>query len=76
MMIEITSPCEGVNTRPPRNIPESDCGIKTCGGQDEVHVRIVGAWACGTPFDGVNLFLMSLQIVDTRLSVHCPNLRL
>ena len=42
-------PGESVDTRPSLHVPQPHCGVKAGGGQDEVHVGVVGARTSGTP---------------------------
>ena len=79
-----------MNTGSSLNIPESDCWIKTGRSKNliieiinivsstnvsyQVHVGIVCPGTSGTPLDGVDLLLMSLQVVNTVVSVHGPHL--
>ena len=62
-----------MDTIAPFNIPQSDGGVEAGRGQDEVHVWIVCARSSGTPLDGVDLLLVSLQVMNTCLSVHGPH---
>ena len=43
-------------------------------GKHDVGVGVARAGACGAPLDSVDLFTMSLEIVDTGLLLHTPNL--
>ena len=83
-------PCQSMNTGSSLYIPESDCWIKTGRSKNliieiintvsstnvsyQVHVGIVCPGTSGTPLDGVDLLLMSLQVVNTVVSVHGPHL--
>ena len=42
-------PGEGVNAGASLHVPQSHCRVKAGGGEDEVHVGVVGAGTCGTP---------------------------
>lgn len=44
-------------------------------GQHEVGARVVGAWACWAPLDGVDFFTVGLEVMDTRVLLHTPDLR-
>lgn len=44
-------------------------------GEHNVGVGIVGAGTGGAPLDGVDLFTVSLQVVNTGFLLHAPNLR-
>lgn len=43
-------------------------------GEHDVGVGVAGAGACRAPFDGVDLFTMSLEVMDTGFLLHTPNL--
>jgi len=43
-------------------------------GQHEVGAGVVGPRPGGTPLDGVDLFAVGLQVVDTRVLLHTPDL--
>lgn len=43
-------------------------------GEHDVGVGVARAGACGAPFDSVDLFTMSLEVMDTGLLLHTPNL--
>lgn len=43
-------------------------------GQHEVCTGVVGPGACWTPLDGVDFFTVGLQVVDTRVLLHTPDL--
>lgn len=47
----------------------------TSPGQHETSAGVVGARTRGTPLDGVDLFTMRLQVVDTRVLLHTPDLK-
>lgn len=47
----------------------------TSPGQHEACAGVVGARTCGTPLDGVDLFTVRLQVVDTRVLLHTPDLK-
>lgn len=47
----------------------------TSPGQHETSAGVVGARTCGTPLDGVDLFTVRLQVVDTRVLLHTPDLK-
>lgn len=42
--------------------------------QDEVHVGVVGARPCRRPLDSVDLFAMCLEVMDTCVLSHWPDL--
>lgn len=44
-------------------------------GQHETGAGVVGARPCGTPLDGVDLFTVRLQVVDTCVLLHTPDLK-
>lgn len=44
-------------------------------GQHEAGVGVIGARACGAPFDGVDLLAVSLEIMDTGVLLHAPDLK-
>lgn len=44
-------------------------------GQHETGAGVVGARARGTPLDGVDLLAVRLQVVDTRVLLHAPDLK-
>lgn len=44
-------------------------------GQHEIGVRVVGPRSCGTPFDGVDLFAVSLQVMNAGVLLHTPKLQ-
>lgn len=44
-------------------------------GEHDVGVWVARAGACGAPLDSVDLFAMGLEVVDTGLLLHTPNLR-
>ena len=48
-------PGEGVNTGASLHVPQSYCRVKAGGGEDEVHVGIVGAGAGRTPLRENNI---------------------
>lgn len=43
-------------------------------GEHDVGVGVARAGACGAPLDSVDLFAMSLEVVDTGILLHTPNL--
>ena len=43
-------------------------------GEHQVGVGIVGSGARGAPLDGVDLLTVGLQVVDTRVLLHAPDL--
>lgn len=43
-------------------------------GKHDVGVGVVCAWPCGTPLDGVDLFAVGLEVVNTGLVLHTPDL--
>ena len=43
-------------------------------GQHEVGAGVVGPRPCGAPLDGVDLLTVGLQVVDTRVLLHAPDL--
>lgn len=43
-------------------------------GQHEVGTRVVGAWACWAPLDGVDFFAVGLEVMDTWVLLHTPDL--
>lgn len=43
-------------------------------GEDEVHVGIGRPRSCGTPFDGVDFLVVRLEIMDTGVLLHRPDL--
>lgn len=43
-------------------------------GQHEIGVGVVGSGSSGTPFDGVNLFVVGLQVVNASVLLHTPKL--
>lgn len=44
-------------------------------GQHEVSTGVIGSRAGGTPLDGVDFFTVGLQVVDTQVLLHTPNLK-
>ena len=44
-------PCEGVNAGTSLHVPQSHCRVKAGGGENEVHVRVVGARPSRTPLE-------------------------
>lgn len=44
-------------------------------GQHEVSTGVVGARAGRAPLDGVDFFAVGLQVVDTRVLLHTPDLK-
>lgn len=55
-------------------IEGSGAGFRCPPGQHKVRIGVVGSWAGGAPFDGVDLFAVGLQVVDTRVLLHAPDL--
>lgn len=47
----------------------------TSPGQHDVGVGAARAGACGAPFDGVDLLAVSLEVVNTGVLLHTPDLR-
>lgn len=43
-------------------------------GQHEVGAGVVGPGACGAPLDGVDFFTVGLEVVDTWILLHTPDL--
>lgn len=43
-------------------------------GEHDVSVGVICARAGGAPLDSVDFFAMSLEVMDTRLLLHTPNL--
>lgn len=43
-------------------------------GKDEGSTGIVGARTGGAPFDSVDLLIVGLQVMDTGVLLHAPNL--
>ena len=43
-------------------------------GQHEVRTGVVGPGACGAPLDCVDFFIVSLEVVYTRILFHTPDL--
>ena len=58
------------------DVPQTHCGVEGGRGQDQVGVGVVGAGAGGRPFDGVDLFVVRLEVVDAGVAVHAPDLRI
>lgn len=44
-------------------------------GEHDVGVGVACAGACGAPFDSVDLFTVSLEVVDAGLLLHTPDLQ-
>ena len=65
---------ERVKRDSPLNIPQPHGGVKRRRGQDQVGVRVRGSRAGTGPLDGVDLFVVSLEVVKTGVPVHAPDL--
>lgn len=50
------------------------CAVNLLPGEHDVGVGVTCAGACGAPLDSVDFFTVSLEVVDTRLLLHTPNL--
>ena len=64
---------ERVHARAALHVPQPHRRVEAGGGEDEVHVGVVGAGAGGAPLDRVDLLLVSLEVVHAVVSVHCPH---
>ena len=64
---------ERVKRDSPLNIPQPHGGVERRRGQDQVGVRVRGSRAGTGPLDGVDLFVVSLEVVKTGVPVHAPD---
>ena len=64
---------ERVKRDSPLNIPQPHGGVERRRGQDKVGVGIRGSRAGAGPLDGVDLFVVSLEVVKTGVPVHAPD---
>lgn len=56
-------------------VPQSHRRIKRSTCQHDVGVWVAGGGPVGAPLDGVDLFIVSLKIVDAHLLFHAPDLQ-
>ena len=66
-------PGESMDTRPSLHVPQPHCGVKAGGGQDEVHVGVVGAGPSGTPLQIIRT--MQCQL-NTKVFTHLDGVNL
>ena len=64
---------ERVKRDSPLNIPQPHGGVERRRGQDKVGVGIRRSRAGAGPLDGVDLFVVSLEVVKTGVPVHAPD---
>lgn len=65
---------ERVHTLASLRLPQTYGRVKRSAGQDKVGIGVVTTRACGTPFNGVNLFAVSLEVMNTLVVLHAPDL--
>lgn len=66
--------CERVNTDSSLHVPQAHCRVERGTSEHDIRIRVVGSGACWTPLDSVDLFTVSLKVMDAWLLLHTPNL--